>query len=171
MEVSRRRLLIGTVSTLALAVGLPASFPALSAENAAVGTDAEAKKLLLRMVRVVYPHDQFPDAPYERTVDAIIAAGNKTPGQKLMFAAGIGGLRAASFGNMDEAKATEYCRGIEQSAFFGLVRSTAVVALYNDQEVWKILKYEGPSFDQGGYIDRGFNDLDWLPDPRITEKG
>jgi hypothetical protein len=32
-----------------------------------------------------------------------------------------------------------------------------------------LLGYEGPSFDKGGYLNRGFNDLDWLPDPRITE--
>jgi hypothetical protein len=44
-----------------------------------------------------------------------------------------------------------------------------VVALYNDHEVWELLGYEGPSFDQGGYLNRGFDDLDWLPDPRIEE--
>jgi hypothetical protein len=27
-----------------------------------------------------------------------------------------------------------------------------------------MLGYEGPSFDKGGYLERGFNDLDWLPD-------
>jgi hypothetical protein len=35
--------------------------------------------------------------------------------------------------------------------------------------VWDLLGYEGPSFDKGGYLHRGFNDLDWLPEPRITE--
>ena len=32
-----------------------------------------------------------------------------------------------------------------------------------------VLGYEGASFDKGGYINRGFNDLDWLPEPRIEE--
>ena len=41
------------------------------------------------------------------------------------------------------------------------------MTLYSDPEVWELLGYEGPSFDKGGYIDRGFDDLDWLPDPRI----
>ena len=45
------------------------------------------------------------------------------------------------------------------------MRSTAVVEIYSDPQTWKLLGYEGPSFAQGGYIDRGFNDLDWLPDP------
>jgi hypothetical protein len=40
-----------------------------------------------------------------------------------------------------------------------------VVEIYSDPQTWKLLGYEGPSFAQGGYVKRGFNDLDWLPDP------
>jgi hypothetical protein len=29
-------------------------------------------------------------------------------------------------------------------------------------------RLEGPSFDKGGYLHRGFNDLDWLPDPEAA---
>jgi hypothetical protein len=28
-----------------------------------------------------------------------------------------------------------------------------------------LLGYEGRSFAKGGYLQRGFNDLDWLPEP------
>jgi hypothetical protein len=56
-------------------------------------------------------------------------------------------------------------KAIAGSDFFELVRSTAVVEIYSDSQTWKLLGYEGPSFAQGGYVDRGFNDLDWLPDP------
>jgi hypothetical protein len=35
--------------------------------------------------------------------------------------------------------------------------------------VWAALGYEGSSYDKGGYINRGFNDLNWLPEPRIEE--
>ena len=47
---------------------------------------------------------------------------------------------------------------IEDSKFFQHVRGTTVVTLYNDQEVWNLLGYEGSSFEKGGYINRGFND-------------
>ena len=47
---------------------------------------------------------------------------------------------------------------------------SAVVTLYSDPEVWELLGYEGPSYDKGGYVDRGFDDLDWLPDPRIEHE-
>jgi hypothetical protein len=54
---------------------------------------------------------------------------------------------------------------IAGSEFFELVRSTAVVEVYSDERTWQVCGYEGPSFDKGGYINRGFDDLDWLPDP------
>lgn len=134
-----------------------------------VGTDAGSLKLLTRMIRVLYPHARFPDGPYERTADAVVAAANKTPGQALVLDAGLRELEANAFADLDDAAATAHLEAIEGSPFFALVRSTAVVALYDDHEVWRLLGYEGPSFDAGGYIERGFGDLDWLPEPRITE--
>ena len=53
-------------------------------------------------------------------------------------------------------------KSIEDGPFFQKVRGEMVVALYNQPGVWKALGYEGPSADQGGYIHRGFDDIDWL---------
>lgn len=173
MGVSRRTVVVGTVSTAALASTVAGTGPAASTETAAsaakVGASAEDRKLLTRMLRVMYPHARFPDDPYERTADAVVAAANKTPGQALTLDEGLKELRAKKFEGLDDAAATAHLKSIEGTSFFGQVRGTAVVALYNDHEVWKLLGYEGPSFDKGGYLKRGFNDLDWLPEPRITE--
>ena len=57
--------------------------------------------------------------------------------------------------------------GQVHSEFFALLRSTAVVELYDNPLVWKAFGYEGPSAHLGGYVNRGFDDLDWLPDPPI----
>jgi hypothetical protein len=69
------------------------------------------------------------------------------------------------FAELSADEQLEALKGIEGSAFFELVRSTAVVEIYSDQRTWQLIGYEGPSFDNGGYINRGFSDLDWLPDP------
>ena len=37
--------------------------------------------------------------------------------------------------------------------------------LYNNPQVWQAFGYEGEAFEYGGYIERGFDDLGWLPDP------
>jgi hypothetical protein len=37
-----------------------------------------------------------------------------------------------------------------------------VTRLYDNTAVWPLLGYEGSSWEQVGYINRGFNDIDWL---------
>lgn len=51
---------------------------------------------------------------------------------------------------------------IQQTPFFRTVRAGLVTGLYNQKEVWPLFGYEGESFSKGGYIDRGFDDIDWL---------
>jgi hypothetical protein len=53
-------------------------------------------------------------------------------------------------------------QSIEATPFFGTVRAGLVTGLYNQKEIWPIFGYEGESFSKGGYIERGFNDIDWL---------
>ena len=62
-----------------------------------------------------------------------------------------------------EADRVVLLQGIEQTDFFKQVRSDLVVSLYNQEELWPKFGYEGSSAEHGGYIKRGFNDIDWLP--------
>ena len=50
----------------------------------------------------------------------------------------------------------------QDAGFFGAVRGSLVTGIYNNQEIWKQFGYEGESASLGGYIERGFNDVDWL---------
>jgi hypothetical protein len=132
----------------------------------------DARSALVRMLHATFPHDSFPDGPYQRTADAIIDAAKTSTWSRLALLHGLDSLGAASggaFADLDDADALKVLRHVEGTEFFGFVRRTAVVALYDDPEVWSALGYEGASFDKGGYIERGFDDLDWLPDPRVEE--
>ena len=51
---------------------------------------------------------------------------------------------------------------IQDDAFFQTIRGGLVTGIYGNPEVWPLFGYEGPSADKGGYIDRGFDDIDWL---------
>ena len=53
-------------------------------------------------------------------------------------------------------------REIEQTDFFGKVRSDLSSRSTTIHEVWPKFGYEGSSAEHGGYINRGFNDIDWL---------
>jgi hypothetical protein len=53
----------------------------------------------------------------------------------------------------------------QDSAFFQKVRGQTVVSLYNNPLAWRHFGYEGASAEFGGYLERGFDDLNWLPQP------
>lgn len=146
--------------------------PTSTAAPAALAAVSTAgRRTLIRLLRVAYPHPSFPDGPYERTADAVLDKVAGSVFQSLSLQHGLASLDdgAGSFVDLDDAAAYALLRRVEQADFFKLIRSVAVVSLYNDQETWSILGYEGSSYEHGGYLHRGFDDLDWLPNPRIEE--
>jgi hypothetical protein len=116
--------------------------------------------------RTMYPHDALPDDVYARVGDKLAEAAKEDPGAAQTIEEGVSALNGGrSFPELGADEQLEAVKGIEGSDFFELVRSTAIVEVYSDQRTWQAFGYEGPSFHKGGYIDRGFDDLDWLPDP------
>jgi hypothetical protein len=133
---------------------------------------AQGRTALIRLLRVAYPHPRFPDGPYERTADEVISQVGESLWHRLALTRGLESLDAAAggdFAGLDDDAALTLLRAMEDAEFFTFIRGVAVVSLYNDHETWELLGYEGPSYDQGGYLHRGFDDLDWLPAPRIEE--
>ena len=126
------------------------------------------RETTLRVARVMYPHDGLPDEAYEKVVRAVEAEASGNEDVHATIAQGIAALDDPTpFGELDADAQTAALRDAEGTPYFDLVRATAVVALYDNPLVWKALGYEGPSVHLGGYVDRGFDDLDWLPDPPI----
>jgi hypothetical protein len=143
------------------------------AEVATTGTaDATALRALTDMVRAMFPHPSFPDGPYERCAQSILDDTVEDLRFRTQLVQGLRDLDAiggAPFAQLDDAAKLDLLTRISSTEFFEGVRSRVITSLYDDREVWKLLGYEGPSYAQGGYAARGFNDLDWLPDPRIEE--
>jgi hypothetical protein len=116
--------------------------------------------------RIMYPHDALPDDVYARVGDKLAEAAREDSAAARTIEEGISALNGGEpFAELSADAQLEALRAIEGSEFFELMRSTAVVEVYSDPRTWELVGYEGPSFEKGGYINRGFNDLDWLPDP------
>lgn len=131
------------------------------------------RQTLIKMIQVMYPHDSFPRGPYERTAQAVLDAVAGDPHRQAKLRQGLNDmdtLRPDSFIDLDDGAALTILRGIQDAPFFVDLLGVAGVAFYDDHEVWDLLGYEGPSFDEGGYLERGFNDLSWLPEPKIEEE-
>jgi hypothetical protein len=54
---------------------------------------------------------------------------------------------------------------MEGQPFFNTVRGKGVVSLYDNEMAYAAFGYPGSSWEKGGYITRGFQDLKWLPNP------
>jgi hypothetical protein len=120
---------------------------------------------LVRLLRAAYPHPDFPDGPYERCADKVLAQLDADLWHRLALERGLATLELTGDAEADERT----LRAIADAEFFVFVRGVAVTTFYDDHEVWDLLGYEGSSFEHGGYLHRGFDDLDWLPDPRVEE--
>lgn len=131
--------------------------------------DRHAVETITAAARGMYPHDALPDAVYGRVAAKLAEAAGEDGGPAEAIARGVEQLDGTGdgtpFAERDAAARLEALRAIEGSEFFELVRGVAVVEVYSDPITWSALGYEGPSFDKGGYLERGFDDLDWLPDP------
>jgi hypothetical protein len=125
----------------------------------------ETMATLIQMARDIYPHDHVGDEYY-----AIAVKGYDTAEAAPAIEAGIAGLNAAAQGKGHadyisvgwERDRVDILRGIEDSPFFQQIRGGLVTGLYNQKAVWPLFGYEGESYSMGGYIDRGFNDINWL---------
>jgi hypothetical protein len=143
------------------------TFVAYGAGAAATMSDAE-RAALLKMTRQIYPHDRLDDAYYAKVVDELNTDAEKDPAVAKLLQDGVANLNELTGGNFASQSADNQVaalKKVEDTPFFQKVRSMAVVALYNNPEVWKHFGYPGASFPIGGYIHHGFNDLSWLPNP------
>ncbi len=127
--------------------------------------DPQVFATLVQMARDIYPHDRIPDENYVLAVkgyDNADAAAGITAGIAALDAAAQGRGHGSYLGAGWERDRVDILRSMEDSAFFQQIRGGLVTGLYNQKAVWPIFGYEGESYSKGGYIERGFNDINWL---------
>ncbi len=120
---------------------------------------------LLQMARDIYPHDKVGDEYYVVAIKGYDTAKNAnavTEGIASLDARAreMKGARYLDLGW--ERDRVEVLKSMADDAFFQMVRGGLVTGLYNQKAVWPIFGYQGASYAQGGYINRGFNDINWL---------
>jgi hypothetical protein len=166
---SRRTFLKGTAAAVPVAAtGLPVA-DAWAEDGQALS--AAELKTMVKMARDIYPHDFLGDVYYITAVKPWDkkAAGDSavkamlTDGVKRLDADANDRFKAAYIDVPWEADRVTLLQGIEHTDFFKKIRADMVVSLYNQHELWPKFGYEGSSAEYGGYLNRGFNDIDWLP--------
>ena len=172
-NVSRRTALKGAVAGLIVA-GTGAGGLVFGHGNAWAATaenlDSDTFATLVQMSRDTYPHERLDDSFYAEAVSVLDKAAKDDAALKTMLTDGAAkldgeamSLKSASYRTMPgEDDRMAILKSMEGDAFFQKIRGNLVTGLYNNQKAWPLFGYEGESASKGGYIDRGFNDIDWL---------
>ena len=173
VTLTRRGFLQGGAAALGAVAAGPAAL-------AATGPEALARTFptlggatahtLVRMARDVFPHDRLADRYYVDAILPLERAARADKAQAALLKDGVRDLDKAAHGRYGKAYAAvkrepervSLLKTIETTPFFERVRGEMVTSLYDNKAVWPLLGYEGSSWEQGGYLNRGFNDIDWL---------
>lgn len=168
-----RRLFMRRSSQIAFAAAIvvtPAGALLNSSEAWALdvkGLSPATMKTLILVARDIYPHDRIPDRYYAIAMKSYDDKAASDPAAKAKTEAFVAALDGAAgpggyLGVGWEAQRVALLRAQSHDPMFETIRSGLVVSLYNQKEIWPIFGYEGESFSKGGYIHRGFDDIDWL---------
>ncbi len=128
-------------------------------------------KTLVKMARDIYPHDFLGDSYYITAVKPWDDKAAKDPAVKSLINDGVARLDQEANDRHKvpyaqvawENDRVALLQRIERARSSRRFAATSIVSLYNNKEVWPQFGYEGSSAEHGGYIKRGFADIDWLP--------
>lgn len=144
--------------------GLGVRLGQASAPEGALFSDAE-RAVLERMCYLLFPYPDAGNGIYKRCVDGLALVVHEQADNLVMIKAGVETLDSMAEGawiSADEELQILLLNRIESEAFFQLVYRVVLDQIYTDKAVWDIVGYEGSSLEFGGYLNRGFNDIDWL---------
>jgi hypothetical protein len=167
-KFSRRGFLRAGAATVAVAAVGGAPLLTNAGES---GLSAEESRTLVTFTRDLFPHDRLDESFYAKAVASLQDEASKDAATRKLISDGVAQLNSATQTSAGKpyAEVTEEkfriaaIKKVEGGAFFSKVYNGTMTPLYNQPELWAKFGYEGPSSAQGGYLHRGFSDIDWLP--------
>lgn len=174
ITLSRRGFLKGSgmaalgVSALSTATLMTPAREALAASFKVLGPTTG--KTLLVLARDIFPHDRISDRYYLQALEPLEAQAAKDDKLKTLLTDGVAALDRLAKERLKkpyadltkESERVGLLYVIEHGAFFQKVKGHLVTGFYDNKAVWPLFGYEGSSWEKGGYINRGFDDIDWL---------
>jgi hypothetical protein len=127
--------------------------------------DPELVKQLVAIYRIMFPHNGVPDGFYEHVVRKLDDKAAQNEDLPRFLSEGIEALNGqigSAWISLSEEARLEGLKRAEQTPLFQTLRSDFVLYFYSNPAIWPLFGYDGLSNDQGGYLHRGFNDIDWI---------
>ena len=157
-EPGRRQFLVGLITMLAAQAWKP---------GLAMATELPSLAQWQSVLATLFPHPSLDPGRYETPAAAILQAMTSSPGREVL-GAGWEALEAAAGGKWQEADAGARHAAMATLAatpFFNLLRQTMVFTFYNEPANWASFGYRSGAWSFGGWLARGVDTIDWLPNP------
>jgi hypothetical protein len=120
---------------------------------------------MLAVTRRLFPHDELGDRYYWVAVNGIDAEMASSADLEGRIKDGLGQLDRAfgvTFAELSEGNQIKAMKTVESAPFFSDMLGKTNFYFYNNKNVWRHFGYEGSSYEFGGYLERGFDDIGWL---------
>ncbi len=121
---------------------------------------------MVRMARLLFPHEAMSDEVYGDVLNSTLAAtasdGSFADALDAAEAA-LNAARSGDWADLNENEQIAVMREVEGEGFFAAIQGAVRGGLYFHPDFWEHIGYPGSAKEFGGYVNRGSDDIDWLP--------
>jgi len=158
---NRREFMLASLVFSTLAIGGISGLRA-----GAAWAKSQVDESLAHFARLLFPHQRLADEVYAGVMGDILRSFAADPASADLLdtaQAALDAQQETSWFDLDEADQVTAICNIQGEAYFATIVGAVRSAFYNDPAVWRRIDYPGSSKEFGGYKDRGFDDIEWLP--------
>ena len=167
-QTTRRKFLVATLTFSGVASGsLGISLLRSSAAWAAETDSSENLAAIGRLAQLLFPHDGLAFEVYAEVIGEVLgmtAADPATAGLLSVAEDALNTSLGKAWATAGEAEQLAAVAALQDETFIVGIREMVRWRLYDNAGLWQHIKYPGSSIEHGGYINRGFDDIDWLPE-------
>jgi hypothetical protein len=98
--------------------------------------------------------------------DRVSLLASQVPAMAALMEGGIAALNSTDKGpwlELPEPEQVAIIQGLAGTPFFNFLHWTTAEIVMRDPALWAELGYQGSSIEHGGFLNHGFDDIDWLP--------
>jgi hypothetical protein len=165
-QTTRRKFLVAALTFSGVASSsLGISFLRSSAAWAADSDAADNLAVIGRLAQLLFPHEGLAAEVYAGVIGEVLAMTAADPATASLLSVAEDALNTSlgkAWATATEAEQLSAVTALQNEAFIVGIREMVRWRLYDNAGLWQHIDYPGSSKEHGGYINRGFDDIDWL---------
>jgi len=149
-----------------LALGAISGFGTTGFQVFADASGDSATEALTQYAYLIMPLLGPEHAVYRAVADKVTGQASQAPEIASLMESGMAALEAAGRGGwlqLPMQDKVQVIGNLSATPFFGYLRWITSEVVMRDPSLWQSVGYQGSAIEHGGYLYRGFDDIDWLP--------